>query len=70
MKLILIATSIISVCIVVLAIIGLIEKRKERKFLTKFNEESIDSYMSGVEKKKRNAKHSRKSTPKVPTIKK
>lgn len=52
--------------IVALAIIGLIEKKRERQFYEGYNKEQIQNYMNI----KYAQKKSRQSTPRVPTIKK
>lgn len=56
----------VSLIILILALIGLKERKKEREYLKKYNEDSIKSFMKGV----KNKKYARKSTPRVPTIKK
>ena len=54
------------VCIVILAILGYYQQKRERKWLDKYNQESINSFMNG----QKNKKYDRQSTPKVPTMKK
>jgi hypothetical protein len=65
MKIILIAIAIIFLCVVILAIIGYIHKRKERQYLTKFNEESIQSFMDGQENRRERRKAKKKSLYKL-----
>jgi len=50
----LIILGIISLCIVALAIIGLIQKKREQGFIDQYNQESIDNFLKAQEKKKRN----------------
>ena len=57
---------VVVIGLVVLALIGLKERKKEREYLEKYNQDSIKSFMQG----QKNKKYKRQSTPRVPKINK
>lgn len=63
---ILILVTVVAVSVVILAIVGYLKEKEDRKLYEKFNKEQIQNFMNikDAQKKKR------QSTPKVPTIKK
>ena len=53
------------VCLLALAILGYLQKRKEQKYLEKFNEESIQSFMDGQETRRERRKKERDALDKL-----
>ena len=69
MDLILLTIIFIFIAVVLLAIIGYFEKRKQERWLRDYNEKSIKTFMDAQSKRKQSLKRKRQRTPKVPSIK-